>query len=156
MELNRISVKWLESPLGGKLPCFYEMSTDQNLFLLYIVTIYPLGFNVVLYFYFFRCRWSYSQRAIVATVKVDASKFPNQVFDDSPSIIFIHCIFLISYRIILHLCMAKTAWQKYLPTGPLALLPLWDGYSSIVWTTSVAESARLVKLSKEEFLSELR
>lgn len=50
----------------------------------------------------------------------------------------------------------NTAWQKYLSTGPLALLPLWDGYSSIVWSTSVPEANRLSKLSNEEFLVELQ
>lgn len=49
----------------------------------------------------------------------------------------------------------NTAWQKYLSTGPLALLPLWDGYASIVWSTSIAESKRLKALPVEQFLVEL-
>lgn len=48
-----------------------------------------------------------------------------------------------------------TAWQKYLPTGPLALLPLWNGYASIVWSTSVADAKRLKALPEEQFLVEL-
>lgn len=48
-----------------------------------------------------------------------------------------------------------TAWQKYLPTGPLALLPLWDGYASIVWSTSIADAKRLKALPEEQFLVEL-
>ena len=28
----------------------------------------------------------------------------------------------------------NTAWQCFMPTGPLAFLPLYNGYSSIVWT----------------------
>lgn len=48
-----------------------------------------------------------------------------------------------------------TAWQKYLATGPLALLPLWDGYSSIVWSTSVAEAKRLRGLSRDELASQI-
>ena len=48
-----------------------------------------------------------------------------------------------------------TAWQRYLPTGPLALLPLWGGYSSIVWSLPVGEARRVQALSSEEFLVEL-
>ena len=48
-----------------------------------------------------------------------------------------------------------TAWQRFLPTGPLALLPLWGGYGSIVWSLPPAEAARLKALSKDEFISEL-
>ena len=36
-----------------------------------------------------------------------------------------------------------TAWQRFLPTGPLALLPVRDGYSNIVWSTSPAHAAEL-------------
>ena len=52
--------------------------------------------------------------------------------------------------------MNTTAWQKYLPTGPLAVLPLWDGFSSIVWSTSVPEARRLSELTDKEFLKELQ
>jgi len=50
----------------------------------------------------------------------------------------------------------NTAWQVFLPTGPLALLPLFeDELCSIVWSTSPEESQRLLSLSKEEFSKEL-
>ncbi len=48
-----------------------------------------------------------------------------------------------------------TAWQRFLKTGPLAFLPLTEGYSSIVWSTSPDEAKRLTDISKEEFAVEL-
>jgi len=48
-----------------------------------------------------------------------------------------------------------TAWQRFLPTGPLAFLPLLDGRSSIVWSSSRAAAARLRELDKEQFEREL-
>ena len=48
-----------------------------------------------------------------------------------------------------------TAWQRFLPTGPLAFLPLTEGYSSIVWSTSPDEAKRLTEISKEDFAIEL-
>lgn len=46
-----------------------------------------------------------------------------------------------------------TAWQKFLPTGPLALLPLGDGRCSIVWSTASSHAQRLLQLSDEQFLA---
>jgi 2-polyprenylphenol 6-hydroxylase len=46
---------------------------------------------------------------------------------------------------------AHTAWQRFLPTGPLALLPLHDGRSSIVWSVDLALAAELRDCSPEEF-----
>lgn len=48
-----------------------------------------------------------------------------------------------------------TAWQRFLNTGPLAFLPLSEGYSSIVWSTSPDEAKRLTEISQEEFAVEL-
>jgi len=48
-----------------------------------------------------------------------------------------------------------TAWQRFLPTGPLALLPVADGRSSIVWTVPAAEAARLVALDDAAFADAL-
>jgi len=45
-----------------------------------------------------------------------------------------------------------TAWQRYLPTGPLALLPLWGGFSSIVWSLPVMEARRLGSLPAPELV----
>jgi len=48
-----------------------------------------------------------------------------------------------------------TAWQRFLPGGPLALLPLADGRSSIVWSLPTADAERLLTASDAEFLAEL-
>lgn len=48
------------------------------------------------------------------------------------------------------------AWQRFLPGGPLALLPLQDGSSSIVWSRPDSEAERLLALDDESFLGELR
>ena len=49
----------------------------------------------------------------------------------------------------------ETAWQRFLPGGPLAFLPLADGRSSIVWSLPTAEAQRLIAAPAEEFLAEL-
>jgi 2-octaprenylphenol hydroxylase len=46
---------------------------------------------------------------------------------------------------------ANTAWQRFLRPGPVALLPLADGRSSIVWSTALAGAARLRALDPEAF-----
>jgi len=52
----------------------------------------------------------------------------------------------------------NTAWQVFLPTGPLAFLPLFPQNSntcSIVYSTSPEEAKRLVELSPTDFAKEL-
>jgi len=49
----------------------------------------------------------------------------------------------------------ETAWQRFLPTGPLALLPFAEGRSSIVWTLPDAEAARVLALDDAAFAVEL-
>jgi 2-octaprenylphenol hydroxylase len=46
----------------------------------------------------------------------------------------------------------KTAWQRFLPEGPLAFLPLADPYQcSIVWSNSTEEATLLCDLEDENF-----
>lgn len=49
----------------------------------------------------------------------------------------------------------STAWQRFLPTGPLAFLPCSDGRCSIVWTLPNDEAERLQHCDEESFCREL-
>jgi len=49
-----------------------------------------------------------------------------------------------------------TAWQRFMPDGPLAFLPLSDGSSSIVWSTSPEHAEELLALDDAAFLDELQ
>jgi len=45
----------------------------------------------------------------------------------------------------------RTAFQRFLPTGPLALLPLADGCCSVVWSTTPDEAQNLIDCDAESF-----
>lgn len=69
--------------------------------------------------------WEYDQRGIVATVKI-AGSTPN-----------------------------RTAWQRFIPTGTVALLPLSDEYSSLVWATTPDNTKALLQMTPESFVDAL-
>ena len=50
---------------------------------------------------------------------------------------------------------AETAWQRFLPSGPLAFLPLTDGRCSIVWSADSDEARRLMELDDAGFCAAL-
>lgn len=68
--------------------------------------------------------WDYDRHGVVATLKLNSSNA--------------------SYQ---------TAYQRFLPTGPIALLPLPDNTASLVWTTTPAFAAKLKRLPPEDFLA---
>lgn len=68
--------------------------------------------------------WDYGRNAVVATLKLDHE--PDR------------------YR---------TAFQRFLPTGPIALLPLPGPYMTLVWSTLPHRAALLKSLSSADFLA---
>ena len=44
-----------------------------------------------------------------------------------------------------------TAWQRFLPTGPIALLPMGPGFANVVWSTTVKHAAHLLELDDHQF-----
>lgn len=65
--------------------------------------------------------WDYDAHGVVATLKLDPER-PN-----------------------------NTAWQRFLPTGPVAMLPLNEGYASMVWSTKPALAKALKNVSSSDF-----
>ncbi len=49
----------------------------------------------------------------------------------------------------------ETAWQRFLPTGPLAFLPLADGRCSIVWSADEQRADELLALDDAGFIAAL-
>ncbi len=45
----------------------------------------------------------------------------------------------------------ETAWQRFLPAGPIAFLPLLDGRVSVVWSTTPEEAESLQACDEAEF-----
>eukprot|EP00569_Conticribra_weissflogii_P008403 CAMPEP_0171369000 /NCGR_PEP_ID=MMETSP0879-20121228/7090_1 /TAXON_ID=67004 /ORGANISM="Thalassiosira weissflogii, Strain CCMP1336" /LENGTH=618 /DNA_ID=CAMNT_0011877261 /DNA_START=130 /DNA_END=1986 /DNA_ORIENTATION=- len=86
---------------------------------------------------------SYGRMAVTCTVELDTSKS--------------------------RMGMARTAFQRFLPYGPIALLPVWNSvdsssdrekesgpiYANVVWSTLPSEAKYLLSLSSEEFIAAL-
>ncbi|KAL0742706.1 hypothetical protein Bca4012_084219 [Brassica carinata] len=45
-----------------------------------------------------------------------------------------------------------TAWQRFLPNGPIALLPVGDKFSNIVWTMDPTEASDRKSMSEDAFI----
>lgn len=74
--------------------------------------------------------WDYDRHGVVATLKLaqGARRDPNHSG---------------------HL----TAYQRFLPTGPIALLALPDNHATLVWTATPTQAALLKNLSQEDFMA---
>jgi ubiquinone biosynthesis UbiH/UbiF/VisC/COQ6 family hydroxylase len=51
--------------------------------------------------------------------------------------------------------LEQTAWQRFLPTGPVGLLPLGPGQCSLAWSCAEAHAGHLLSLDDEAFCREL-
>ncbi len=71
--------------------------------------------------------WEYDQAAVVANVD-----FHDHVSNDVNN---------------------ETGWQRFLSTGPVALLPLTMTKSNLIWSTTRREAKRLMALSDEDFVN---
>lgn len=65
--------------------------------------------------------WSYNRNGLVATVQLEWEDF------------------------------RSVAWQRFLVTGPLAMLPLPNGYASLVWSTTPERAQHLKSLAPADF-----
>ncbi|CAG8554756.1 15903_t:CDS:2, partial [Racocetra fulgida] len=66
--------------------------------------------------------WDYNASAVVATLQVDP------------------------------LVENIAAWQRFLPTGPIAMLPIKNGFSSMVWSTTPTLASKIRKLPSNNFV----
>jgi 2-octaprenyl-6-methoxyphenol hydroxylase len=49
-----------------------------------------------------------------------------------------------------------TAYERFTPSGPLAVLPLHDGSYGVIWSCRPADAARLLSLDDDSYLRELQ
>ncbi|KAI9714995.1 MAG: putative ubiquinone biosynthesis monooxygenase [Chrysothrix sp. TS-e1954] len=72
--------------------------------------------------------WDYERHGVVATLRLDGSDMANKHGQ-------------------------ITAYQRFLPTGPVALLPLPNGFASLVWSTTPSHASRLKTLSSQDLVA---
>ena len=69
--------------------------------------------------------WDYDRHGVVATLKLDSAHDPSRTI----------------------------AYQRFLPSGPIALLALPGEYASLVWTTTPERAAILRSLATDDFIA---
>jgi 2-octaprenyl-6-methoxyphenol hydroxylase len=50
----------------------------------------------------------------------------------------------------------STAYERFTPAGPVAVLPLYDGSYGVIWSCSPADAATVLSLSDDSYLRELQ
>ncbi|KAM9992333.1 hypothetical protein ACTFIY_009789 [Dictyostelium cf. discoideum] len=75
----------------------------------------------------------YNQKAVVCTLKLGMKQDNNNSSNNN-----------------------NTLFQRFLPTGPIALLPLANGYANIIWSTNLMHAQYLLELDDESFLEQVK
>ncbi|KAK0655685.1 hypothetical protein B0T16DRAFT_364254 [Cercophora newfieldiana] len=70
--------------------------------------------------------WDYGRHGVVATLELEGDGWGDQT---------------------------KIAYQRFLPTGPVAMLPMPGNYSTLVWSTTPSNAALLKSLSPKDFVA---
>lgn len=71
--------------------------------------------------------WDYDRHGVVATIEMEGAGWGGED--------------------------TKTAYQRFLPTGPVALLPLPGNFATLVWSTTPSLAAHLKSLGAKEFIA---
>ncbi|KAF4335233.1 ubiquinone biosynthesis monooxygenase coq6 [Fusarium beomiforme] len=71
--------------------------------------------------------WDYGRHGVVATLELEGQGWGGQ--------------------------FNKIAYQRFLPTGPVAMLPMPDKYATLVWSTTPANATVLKRLKPKDFIA---
>ncbi|KAK2606159.1 putative ubiquinone biosynthesis monooxygenase [Conoideocrella luteorostrata] len=71
--------------------------------------------------------WDYGRHGLVATLQIEGEGWGGQ--------------------------FSKIAYQRFLPTGPVAMLPLPGNHATLVWSTTPENAALLKRLSPKDFIA---
>lgn len=71
--------------------------------------------------------WAYGRHGVVATLQIEDDGYSGRGM--------------------------KTAYQRFLPTGPMAMLPLPGNFATLVWSTTVENAAKLKSLAPADFVA---